>query len=158
MIILDEPTVGLDPKQMTEARALIKSLANQHTVIYSTHILSEVAATCDRIVVINKGKIVAQEAINALGAAGATAKTEMVVQRLNDHVLASLRAVPGVKTVHQIENGHKRLIVESEPREEVMAQLAKVIVNEEAGLIRMSPVQLALEEYYLDLIGGRRTV
>ena len=78
VLILDEPTVGLDPKQVSEARGLIKSMRSERTVIYSTHILSEVAATCDRIIIINQGKIVAQEAINSMGATGATPKTELV--------------------------------------------------------------------------------
>lgn len=157
VLILDEPTVGLDPKQVTEARGLIKSLRSERTVIYSTHILSEVAATCDRIIVIDKGRIVAQEAINALGAAGATARTEIVVQQVSESVVSNLRKISGVKDVKTYSNGINRLVVESEPREEIMAEMAKTIVNQNAGLIRMSPVQLALEEYYLNLIGGKGT-
>jgi ABC-2 type transport system ATP-binding protein len=157
VLILDEPTVGLDPKQVTEARGLIKSMKNERTVIYSTHILSEVAASCDRIIVIDRGKIVAQEAINAMGATGSVAKTELVVQRVSPEMLESIRKIKGVKNVHALENGRNRLIVECEPREELMAEISRAVVDKNAGLIRMSPVQLALEEYYLDLIGGRRS-
>jgi ABC-2 type transport system ATP-binding protein len=157
VLILDEPTVGLDPKQVTEARGLIKSMRDEHTVIYSTHILSEVAASCDRIIVIDRGKIVAQEAINAMGATGTMAKTEIVVQRVSPDMLDTLRKIKGVKGVHALENGKNRLIVECEPREELMAEISRAVVDKNAGLIRMSPVQLALEEYYLDLIGGRRS-
>jgi len=157
VLILDEPTVGLDPKQVTEARGLIKALRTERTVIYSTHILSEVAATCDRIIIIDRGKIVAQESLNALGSAGATTKTEIVVQKLDERMLQVLQQVNGVKKVQPFVNGSNRIVIESEPREEVMAELAKVVVNQNAGLIRMSPVQLALEDYYLNLIGGRRS-
>jgi ABC-2 type transport system ATP-binding protein len=157
VLILDEPTVGLDPKQVTEVRGLIKSLRSERTVIYSTHILSEVAATCDHIVVIDRGKIVAQESINAMGAAGSVAKTELVVQKLDSGVVKALKGLSGVKNVQQFENGSKRIVVESEPREELMAEMARTVVSQNAGLIRMSPVQLALEEYYLNLIGGRRS-
>lgn len=157
VLILDEPTVGLDPKQVSEARSLIKSLRSERTVIYSTHILSEVAATCDRIIIIDRGKIVAQEALNALGSAGTTAKTEVVVQKVSDSVVSALRGIKGVTNVQPIENGNRRLIIESEANENVMAEISNVVVSQKAGLIRMSPVQLALEEYYLDLIRGKRS-
>ncbi|MBI4405352.1 MAG: ATP-binding cassette domain-containing protein [Deltaproteobacteria bacterium] len=156
VLILDEPTIGLDPKQVTEIRSLIKSMRSERTVIYSTHILSEVAATCDRIVIIDQGRIVAQEAISALSSAGGTTKTEIVVQRMSDQVLRALRDIKGVSNVQPFSNGAHRIVVESEAREDLMAEMSQVVVNQKAGLIRMSPVQLALEEYYLNLIGGRR--
>jgi len=157
VLILDEPTVGLDPKQVSEARTLIKSLRSERTVIYSTHILSEVAATCDRIIIIDRGKIVAQEALNSMGATGQTTKTEIVVQRMDDSMVAALRGVSGVRNVHVVENGSKRLIIESDASENVMSEISQAVVAQKAGLIRMSPVQLALEEYYLDLIRGKRS-
>ncbi len=156
VLILDEPTVGLDPKQVSEARNLIKSFKDAHTVIYSTHILSEVAATCDRIIIIDKGNIVAQEAINSMGATGTTAKTELVVQKMDESLVGQIRAISGVKNIHTIANGTNRLVVESDASEQIMTQISKAVVNANAGLIRMSPVQLALEEYYLDLIRGGR--
>ncbi len=156
VLILDEPTVGLDPKQVTEVRGLIKSLRTERTVIYSTHILSEVAATCDRIIIIDRGKIVAQEAINAMGVAG-IARTEIVVQKLDESTVKALQDLSGVRSVQQFANGSKRLVVESDAREDLMAEMARTVVNKNAGLIRMSPVQLALEEYYLNLIGGKRS-
>jgi ABC-2 type transport system ATP-binding protein len=156
VLVLDEPTVGLDPKQVTEARGLIKSLRSERTVIYSTHILSEVAATCDRIIIIDRGEIVAQEAINAMGATGSSTRTELVIQKNTDSVAASLKSLAGVKDVKTFKNGSQRIIVESDAREDVLAEMAKVVVAQNAGLIRMSPVALALEEYYLNLIGGKR--
>lgn len=158
VLILDEPTVGLDPKQQSEARSLIRSLRSERTVIYSTHILSEVAATCDRIIIIDRGKIVAQEAINSLGSTGTMTKTEVIVQRSSENVAQCLRSIGGVKNVQCLSNGKERIIVESEAQEDIMAEIAKVVVNNNAGLIRMAPVQLALEDYYLDLIGGKRGV
>jgi len=155
VLILDEPTVGLDPKQVTEARNLIKGLRKEKTVIYSTHILSEVAATCDRIIVIDKGNIVAQEALNPMGAAGGLVKTEILVRRVSEGLSQKLKALNGVKEVHITSNGAHRLLVESEASEEVMAELSRAVVESQAGLIRMSPVQQALEEYYLTLITGK---
>lgn len=155
VLILDEPTVGLDPKQVNEARGLIKSLRREKTVIYSTHILSEVAATCDRIIVIDRGNIVAQEALNPMGATGGIVKTEIVVRKLGDDLRKKVASVSGVKEVQIVSNGSHRLIVESEAKEEVIAEISRAVVESEAGLIRMSPVQQALEEYYLTLITGK---
>lgn len=155
VLILDEPTVGLDPKQVNEARGLIRSLRSEHTVIYSTHILSEVQASCDRIVIIDRGKIVAQESLNEMGATGKTTKTELIIQKMSEKVVEAVKNLSGVKSVKAVSNGSHRLIVESEPRSEIMAEISKTVVDGGAGLVRMSPVQLALEEYYLNLIGGR---
>lgn len=157
ILILDEPTVGLDPKQVTEARNLIRGMRNERTVIYSTHILSEVSATCDRIIIIDKGKIVAQEALNARGATGRTSRTEIIVQKMDESMINSLKNIQGVTNVQSHANGSNRLVVESEGRDEIMAEIAKTVVSKNAGLIRMSPVAMELEEYYLDLIGGKRS-
>jgi ABC-type multidrug transport system ATPase subunit len=105
-------------------------------------------------VIINQGKIVAQESINEMGAAGSTAKTELTVQRSSDQLVAALKRLPGVKNVEKGVSAN-RLIVESDPSEETMAEISKTVVTENVGLTRMSPVQLALEDYYLNLIGGR---
>ena len=156
VLILDEPTIGLDPKQVTETRNLIRSFRGERTVIYSTHILSEVAATCDRILVIDSGVIVAQEALSTGAGIGGTVKTEIVVQTLNEDVVTELQAIKGVKEVRKISNGTNRLVVESEAGDAMMAEMSKAVVGKGAGLIRMSPVQLALEEYYLDLISGSK--
>ena len=157
VVILDEPTIGLDPKQVSEARSLIKSMRSEHTLIYSTHILSEVAATCDRIVVIDRGKIVAQEAINFMDG-GVTTKTELVVQKVDAQTVRLLQEIKGVRKVTSSSNGINRLIVESEPRDDLMAEISRVVVGNNAGLIRMTPMKLDLEEYYLELIGARRTL
>lgn len=156
VVILDEPTIGLDPKQVSEARTLIQSMRGERTLVYSTHILSEVAATCDRIIVIHRGKIVAQESIDHLEGKG-LAKTELIVKNMNDSILSAVRNLKGVKNVKVISNGAHRLIVESEKSEELMSEISKAVVQSNAGLIRMAPVKLSLEEYYLDLIGGQRS-
>jgi ABC-2 type transport system ATP-binding protein len=156
VLVLDEPTIGLDPKQVSEARTLIKSMKNERTVIYSTHILSEVAATCDRIIIINKGKIVAQESINEMGSTGETTRTEIIVKKVNETLIGKIKNISGVKNVTVQANGSTRLVIESEAKEELLAEISKVIVEQNAGLIRMSPVQHALEDYYLRLISGGR--
>lgn len=154
VLIFDEPTIGLDPKQVSEARNLIKSMRSEHTLIYSTHILSEVAATCDRIVVIDRGNIVAQEAINLSDAE--SCKTELVVRKFDESILKQIQGLKGVLKVTSSSNGINRIIVESEPAEELLAEISKMVVNSNAGLVRMTPIRMNLEEYYLDLIGARR--
>jgi ABC-2 type transport system ATP-binding protein len=156
VLVLDEPTIGLDPKQVTEARGLIKGLQRSHTVIYSTHILSEVAATCDRIVIIDRGRIVAQESLGSMGTNSQVSRTEIVLRKSSPALIEKLKAIHGVKDVKAYSNGSNRLVVESDSSEELMAELAKVVVTNDGGLLRMSPVALALEEYYLGLIGGKR--
>jgi ABC-2 type transport system ATP-binding protein len=155
VLVLDEPTVGLDPKQVSEIRKLIKSMAGSRTIIYSTHILTEVAATCDRILVIEKGKLVAQEALNEFGATGEVVKTEIVMNKSSDKAMTAVQKVPGVKNVRRSEEGTHRFIVETEAREDALAEVARAVVESGAGLVRMAPVALALEEYYLNLISGR---
>lgn len=155
VLVMDEPTIGLDPKQVSEARELIRSMRSERTVIYSTHILSEVAATCDRIVIIDRGKIVAQEALLGLGETK-TQRTEMVVQKISEDLISALRGISGVSDVKTSENGLNRLVVESDSGEELMAKLSKTAVDKNAGLLRMSPVQLPLEDFYLSLISGTK--
>lgn len=155
VLVMDEPTIGLDPKQVSEARELIRSMRNERTVIYSTHILSEVAATCDHIIIIDRGKIVAQESLSGLGQAK-TQRTEMVVQRVSDDLIAALKGISGVSGVQASENGRNRLVVESDSAEDLMAEISKTVVSKNAGLIRMSPVQLPLEDFYLSLISGSK--
>ena len=107
------------------------------------------------IIVIDKGNIVAQEALNPMGAAGGLVKTEIVVRKVKEDLCQKLTAISGVKDVQIHSNGSHRLVVESEATEEVMAEVSKTVVDSQCGLIRMSPVQQALEEYYLTLITGK---
>ncbi len=154
VVILDEPTIGLDPKQVTEARQLIRNMRGQKTLVYSSHILSEVAATCDRIIIIDKGKIVAQESLGTSAVGHAT--TELVVRKVSESILQSVRNIKGVHKVESFVNGSQRIVIESEPKDELLAEIASVVVSQGSGLLRMSPLQLGLEEYYLKLIGARR--
>lgn len=156
VVILDEPTIGLDPKQVSEARGLIQSMKGERTLIYSTHILSEVAATCDRIIIIDRGQIVAQDTIDHVSAEG-KATTELVVKTLSDSVVKSLQNLSGVKAVKAVSNGSNKIIIESDGSEELMSEISKTVVKENAGLIRMASVSRTLEDYYLSLIGGKRS-
>jgi ABC-2 type transport system ATP-binding protein len=105
VLVLDEPTVGLDPKQIIEIRELIKSLAGDHTIILSSHILPEITATCHRVIVISKGKIVAEDSIEQLTARTTQGQAySMIVKQVSENALHKLKQLPGMLNVSAIGN------------------------------------------------------
>jgi len=154
VLILDEPTIGLDPRQIIEVRELIKSLAGDHTVILSTHILPEASMTCERVVIINKGKIVAMDTPENLTARLMGAERIYVqVKGPTDEVTAKLREVPSVTDVvpEPGGNGVHGFFIDSQEETDVRAELASKIVESGFGLLEMRPVGMSLEEIFLQL-------
>jgi ABC-2 type transport system ATP-binding protein len=151
VLILDEPTVGLDPVQIIEIRELIKGLAGQHTVILSSHILPEVTATCQRIIVINKGVIVAQDNIERLTSRMSQGNLfHLEVKNFSETGMQALKAVSGVKAVHQ-EIGNK-ILVEFVPGQiDSRDQVVEIAVREKMGVLGFSAERLSLEEVFLQL-------
>ncbi len=153
VLVLDEPTSGLDPKQIIEVRELIRSLAGEHTIILSTHILSEVSGTCGRVIIINEGRIEANDTPQNLTAQlqGAQA-VRLEIDGPQDEVLRRLSDVPGVKAV-SCENGGDRLIcrVEAEKDAHIPRRLAETVVNLGWGLYAMQSLGLSLEDIFLKL-------
>ncbi len=147
VLILDEPTSGLDPAQVAEIRALLAELKGRHTVVLSTHILSEVAATCDRVIIISKGRLVAAGTEADLRSAlGATQRVEVLLQRADESTAATLAAVPGVQDVSTGEQG--RFVVstgDADIREQINAAAAPF------GLLESRP-HGGLEELYLQAV------
>jgi ABC-2 type transport system ATP-binding protein len=158
VLILDEPTAGLDPKQIIETRQLIKDLAGDHTVVLSTHILPEVSQTCQRVVIINKGKVVAVDTPDNLTARLRGSET-MYVQvdpagATTTDVGAALSGVAGVTRVVETErrNGLIGYEVESEQGRDVRRELARsIVVNGGWGLVELRPMRMSLEEIFLSL-------
>ena len=154
VLILDEPTSGLDPKQINETRDLIKSLGGDHTIILSTHILPEVSMTCGRVVIINKGRVVAEDTpdnlMRRLRGAGAL---RLEVRGEQGPVVQALEAVPGVLHVkpHAAHDGLLTLEVEAEAGKDVRADLASALVTRGFGLLGLQPVGMSLEEIFLHL-------
>ncbi len=157
VLILDEPTVGLDPVQIIEIRELIKSLAGQHTVILSSHILPEVTATCQRIIVINKGQIVAQDSIERLTTRMRQGLLfHMNVKSATSQGITALKAVPGVKDV-ALEG--EKLIIEILPdQSELRDRLVEVAVAEKMGVLEFAAEKLSLEEVFLQLTTQEKSV
>lgn len=157
VLILDEPTVGLDPVQIIEIRELIKGLAGQHTVILSSHILPEVTATCQRIIVINKGQIVAQDTIERLTTRMRQGLLfHMQVREANQSGLAALRNIPGVKEVSREEG---KLVIELSPEQgELRDRIIETAVKEKMGVLEFASEKLSLEEVFLQLTTQEKSV
>jgi ABC-2 type transport system ATP-binding protein len=154
VLILDEPTIGLDPAQVIEFRKLIKTFAGDHTVILSTHILSEVEALCSRVVIINRGKLLADEKLDKLSESLARKDyTEISVRHFSEGVVSSLRALPGIERVEKMNSGGGiRLSIEGQYGEEGRSEIAKLAVEKGWGLTRLNPRGMSLEDIYLRLI------
>ncbi|NJK75892.1 MAG: ATP-binding cassette domain-containing protein [Microcoleus sp. SU_5_6] len=161
VIILDEPTVGLDPRQIIEVRNLIKSLAGQHTIILSTHILPEVSMTCSRVTIINRGKVVAAGSPERLtGELAADAGYELEIEgegddRVNNLLLPSLENLPGVRSIEligeQLSIGRYRLRAVTESDAEPGREIAAAIVGSGFGLCEMRRTRASLEDVFLRL-------
>jgi gliding motility-associated transport system ATP-binding protein len=166
VLILDEPTAGLDPKQIIETRDLIRGLAGDHTVVLSTHILPEVAQTCQRVVIINKGRVVAVDTPDNLTARLKGASTMYVqVDAAGADAAAALAAVPGVTRVASADlrgvtapdaiplpaTGPVAFEVESEPEVDVRRDLARAVVTRGWGLLELRPVRMSLEDVFLQV-------
>jgi len=153
VLVLDEPTVGLDPKQITETRQLIKNLGGSHTILLSTHILPEVSMTCNRVVIINGGQVVAEDTPDNL------TKRLRGAERINleirgpaDAVQNALRRVPNVLAVEsQPNDGPLRFLVDCAVGQDVREDLAATVVGNGWGLLELRSVGMSLEEVFLKL-------
>jgi ABC-2 type transport system ATP-binding protein len=156
VIILDEPTVGLDPRQIIEVRNLIKSLAGERTIILSTHILPEVSMTCDLVTIISKGKIVATDTPNKLlGHLSANTGYEIEVEGDTGLILPPLKKIVGVKSVttETLKDVHNRhlLKIELDNNDDSGKNIASLIVSQGLGIYEMKRIKPSLEDVFLQL-------
>jgi ABC-2 type transport system ATP-binding protein len=154
VLILDEPTAGLDPKQIIETRDLIRSLAGDHTIVLSTHILPEVSQTCQRVVIINKGRVVAVDTPENLTARLRGAETLYVQVDAGGVEAGELLArIPGVTRVAAAEQRGPIAAyeVESDRGTDVRRELARTIVTHGWGLLELRPMRMSLEEVFLQV-------
>ncbi|MFL6351885.1 MAG: AAA family ATPase, partial [Bryobacteraceae bacterium] len=161
VLILDEPTSGLDPKQINETRELIKSLSGEHTIILSTHILPEVEAVCEKVIIINKGKLVATDSVeNLKHRAGLGNVVQVQIDTAGDGdataVHQRLEQVPGVSKVLDKPPSGDRFIfeVESLPDRNARADLARAVVHSGWNLLELKSLTYSLEEVFLELTGS----
>lgn len=158
ILILDEPTVGLDPNQIREIRKLIRTLANDHTIILSSHILSEVQAVCDRVVIINKGKVAAIDTISdlSLRLSGST-KLLLIFKGDSKNVISEIRNIPGVVDIH--ERASKDNISEIEitlvnTGNDVRSSIFYIMARKNCPILELRSLDPTLEEIFLSITAG----
>ena len=154
VLILDEPTAGLDPKQIIETRDLIRSLAGDHTIVLSTHILPEVSQTCQRVVIINKGRVVAVDSPDNLTARLRGTETLYVqVDAAGADIASVLTGVAGVTrvTAADMRTGSGAFEIESERGRDIRRDVAREVVTRGWGLLELRPMRLSLEEVFLQV-------
>ena len=154
VLVLDEPTAGLDPKQIIETRQLIRELAGTHTIVLSTHILPEVAQTCQKVVIISKGKVVATDSPEALTERLRGAMTLFVqAQGPADDIQRALQSISGIVRVTTSERRGDvaGFDVDSEKGADVRREVAAAIVRGGWGLLEMRPMRMSLEDIFLSL-------
>ena len=156
VLILDEPTVGLDPKQIIEIRNLIKSLGKKHTVIFSSHVLSEISATCDRIIVISGGKIVADAKTSALASSiSGEQKLALEIEGSQSTILNGLKNIPGVLRVKKLRDVSEiagRYVVEYKNGVDIRREVFNAMARNNCPILNMQSGNETLEESFLQLV------
>ena len=159
VLILDEPTSGLDPNQIIEMRELIKSLAGEHTVILSTHILSEAKATCQQVIIIHEGRIRAVDSPDQLSAKfRQSEKISISIHQPSLQTVDTLKAIPSVLNVFQEPRSDEHtFIVETELGSDIREELARCVVNNNWGLLELKTVMMTLEDVFIKLTQEEKT-
>ena len=147
VVVLDEPTVGLDPIQIREIRTLIRELGKDHSVLLSSHILPEVQATCDRVQIIHKGELVLTDSIEGLERHMRASSLQIALRR--PPPIEALREAPGIQEVESLAGGRFRLhyVPDQDPAE----ALVRLSVEQDWGLYELTPERLTLEEIFVDI-------
>jgi ABC-2 type transport system ATP-binding protein len=156
ILILDEPTSGLDPKQVVEVRRLIRELAGEHTIILSTHILPEVSMTCERVIIINRGRIVLSAQLKDLTAHGTDLETLQLELVVSADVAAALAGLAGVQRVEAMpeRDGHRRYRLICARDANLRPRLASHVVQQGWGLVELRAEETSLEEIYLKVVSS----
>jgi len=153
VLILDEPTSGLDPKQVVEVRRLVRDLAGEHTIILSTHILPEVSMTCERVIIINQGKIVLSQRLQDLGGQDGGKQLLVLEVQAPQDAPTWLSEVPGVEKVETLPSGSaRRYRLVCGKGKDVRHKVANLVVERGWGLEELRPQEESLEELYLRVV------
>ena len=150
VLILDEPTIGLDPAQVVEVRNVIKDLGKQRTVLLSTHILSEAQQVCDRVLIINKGKIVAEDTPeNLQSRLTGSERVALLVRGETDELPKIINKIKGVQRAESMPDGSVEF--QFAPGQDVRPEVARTVIKSGYDLLEMRPVGMSLEEIFLEL-------
>ncbi|HYA43792.1 MAG TPA: ATP-binding cassette domain-containing protein [Syntrophobacteraceae bacterium] len=153
VLILDEPTIGLDPTQIIEIRRLIKELSQRRTILLSSHILPEVAQLCRRVIIINKGEIVATDSPeNLTSQLQKTVKIVLEVTGPGREFAQAIENMAGVQKVSLETNGTSRLVIETDPATDMRPEIAAMAVQRGCGLLELRTMQLSLEDIFMQLV------
>lgn len=157
VLILDEPTIGLDPTQIVEIRRLVQELGENRTILLSSHILPEVAQICRRVLIISKGEIIATDSPeNLTGQLQKTARIMLEVSVPAPELVPALGKIRGVQKVEAADGpavgGTGKFVIEADPSSDVRPEIARMVVEKGAGLLELRFVQLSLEEIFMQLV------
>jgi ABC-2 type transport system ATP-binding protein len=159
VLILDEPTVGLDPKQITEVRSLIKELSETHTLIISSHILAEVQNVCTRVIIINKGRIVATDTPENLAKSSVKSnKLEMRIKGPKNDVLNGITAIEGVTAAEIVrirEEGSVDIDIDTDEEHDVREAIFEFCSENHYPILQMKSLEVSLEDIFLQITGER---
>ncbi len=152
VVILDEPTIGIDPQQVIEVRQLVQELGKDHTVLFSTHILSEAEQVCDRVIIINQGRVVAQGKPDALRRQLQVGDHIFVEVSGKDpnKILKTLQAIPGIQQVEPLNQGYTLM---AKRGSDIRPHVAEHITGAGLTLMELRPVAMTLEDIFLDIVG-----
>jgi ABC-2 type transport system ATP-binding protein len=157
LLIMDEPTVGLDPAQLLEIRNLIRELGKKSAVIFSSHILQEVQAVCDRVIVINNGALIANDTLDSLSRLGDN-RMILCVDGLDEELLQDLRALPGLRSAqlldHADEEGASNFELESLPGEDIRRDLFRLLTAKNRPILSLRRSGISLEDAFIRLTAG----
>ena len=156
VLVLDEPTIGIDPNQVVETRQLIKNLSGEHTLILSSHILPEVSSICERVLIIHEREIAASDTIENLSALmSGKNKVEADIIGSPQAIVAELEKNNGVKSVqfsiNKSSNEFSTFSIESEINSDIRSEISKIIINNDWGLIRLQSMGMSLEDIFLQI-------
>jgi len=156
VLVLDEPTIGIDPNQVVETRQLIKNLSGEHTLILSSHILPEVSSICERVLIIHEGEIAASDTIENLSSLmSGKNKVEADIIGSPQAIVTELEKINGVKSVqfsiNKSSNEFSTFSIESEINSDIRSEISKIIINNDWGLIRLQSMGMSLEDIFLQI-------
>ena len=156
VLVLDEPTIGIDPNQVVETRQLIKNLSGEHTLILSSHILPEVSSICERVLIIHEGEIAASDTIENLSSLmSGKNKVEADIIGSPQAIVTELEKINAVKSVqfsiNKSSNEFSTFSIESEVSSDIRSEISKIIINNGWGLIRLQSMGMSLEDIFLQI-------
>jgi ABC-2 type transport system ATP-binding protein len=153
VLILDEPTIGLDPAQIIDIRRLIKDLREEHTILLSSHILPEVAQICQRVLIISKGRIIATDTpSNLTRRLQKSAQVSVQVRGPASELALALEQLDGVESVGLAEDSQSRLLVETDRSRDLRPDIARFVVEKGMDLVELKLVDLSLEDIFMQLV------